>query len=146
MFDSPPVSPFSILFLSTVLTKSCGEENRGWGDPAGPDGGRCFRTRELACAGRAQVQHTGSEALPPACFWVVTHETWPGCDGFAPWASTACQHTYSTHTHKNKKYKNIKIAHCLPQPQWLNFLCFLVFYMHIYMNMNILCECVQMFF
>lgn len=46
-------------------------------------------------AGRAQVQHNGSEVSPPTCFWVVTHETWPGCDGFAPWANTACQHNYT---------------------------------------------------
>lgn len=54
--------------------------------------------------------------------------TWPGCDGPASWASTACCQLV---------IKNI--VHCLLQLQGSQaesyILCFLVFYMHIYKYM-----------
>lgn len=70
-----PTSWFSILFPSVKFLKSCGRaltpggaENRGSGDAAGPDGGRCFGTRELARRGASSgtVHHFRSVSYPRA--------------------------------------------------------------------------------
>lgn len=136
-----PTSWFSILFPSLMFIKSCGRaltpggaENRGSGDAAGPHGGRCFGMRELARRGWAQVRYIISEASPTA------RERGPGCDGLAPWASTASQYTAPNSLNKHCSLSVSATgkpgSDQLPQFFW----CFICIY--IYMNMNILCECV----
>lgn len=83
-----------------VLIKRCGsvphtrgKENRGWGELSGPDGGRCFRTGKSSPAGFGLRYSTSvtsvQKRLLLSCFWGSGSWTWPGCDGLAPWASTA---------------------------------------------------------
>lgn len=76
-----------------VCAHTRGAKNRGSGEVAGPDGGRCFRTRELARRGRAQVWYIISEASPSPVLLGGGSWTWHGRDGLAPWASTASQYT-----------------------------------------------------
>lgn len=97
MFDSPPTSWFSILFPSTLFVKSCGL----------PPEGKRIEDQEKQQARRRQMLQNG-RARPPGLSSGTIHQfrsvsspvllggglwTWPGCDGLAPWASTASQHT-----------------------------------------------------
>lgn len=139
MFDSPPTSWFSILFLSAVFLKSCGLPPEGKriedqdGQQAQQEADASERESSPARWGGAQVQYISSEASPPPPVLLGGGSwTWPSCDGLAPWASTACQHTTPNSL---KKKKNI--IHCLLQPQGsqavTNFLCFFgVLYAYIY--------------
>lgn len=145
MFDSPPTSWFSILFPSTLFVKSCGL----------PPEGKRIEDQEKQQARRRQMLQNG-RARPPGWSSGTIHQfrsvsspvllggglwTWPGCDGLAPWASTASQHT--TQNSLNKTMFTVCFSHREARQRPTSSV-FLVFYMHIYMNMNILCECVRM--
>lgn len=124
MFDSPTASPFSILFLST---KSCGEENRGWGEAAGPNGGRCFRTWEIGP--RRSSSGTTQRFGSVSSYVLLGGDPWNVARLW--WLRALSQYSLSTPLHTHTKIKNILIVHCLPQPQWPNFpvfWCFICIY------------------
>lgn len=124
MFDSPTASPFSILFLST---KSCGEENRGWGEAAGPNGGRCFRTWEIGP--RRSSSGTTQRFGSVSSYVLLGGDPWNVARLW--WLRALSQYSLSTPLHTHTQIKNIQIVHCLPQPQWPNFpvfWCFICIY------------------
>lgn len=147
MFESPPTSWFSILFPSTMLIKSCGLT---------PEGKRIADQERR----QAQTEADASEReslSPPGSSSGTIHQfrsfsspvllgggswTWSGCDGLAPWASTASQHTTTPNSLKETLF-TVCFSHreARQRPTSSVFWCFICIYIWIWIYCANVCEC-----
>lgn len=79
--------------------------------------------------------------LLPPCFWVAAHESGPAVMASRPEPAQPLDHTAPNSL--KKTLFTVCFSHREARQRPTSSV-FLVFYMHIYMNMNILCECVRM--